>query len=128
MKNTLVIFIILFNIFNSFSQTPEQMLDKMLEIANNKSDKEGAKNIALDLINSKYGDIDNETNFYAQYVISDFYYGKRKFKLALHYFNNLLQFSEVKNIKVEGFRQYLKDIKFKIQNSKDYLSEDNSSE
>ena len=103
------------------------MVDKMIELANNNKGEE-AKKIAIDLLNLKYGAINNESNFFAQYSISDYYYGKSKYKIGLHYFNNLLEFAEKNELTIEGKKQFLKDIKSKIQDLKDFLPDDSTSD
>jgi hypothetical protein len=127
MRKTILITLLIFNAFNSFCQSQKEMADKMFDLTSNNKD-EDAKTIALDLLNLKFGTIDNETNFYAQYVISDYYYGKRKYKIGLQYFNNLLEFAEKNELTIEDKKQLLKDIKSKIKDLKDLLPDDSTSD
>ena len=127
MRKTILIILLIFNVFNTFSQVQEEMIDKMIELANNNKGEE-AKIIALDLLNLKYGAITNESNFFAQYSISDYYYGKRKYKIGLHYFNNLLEFAEKNELTIQDKKQLLKDIKSKVKDLKDFLPDDSTSD
>ena len=127
MRKVVIMILLIFNVLNTFCQVQEEMIDKMIELANNNKGEE-AKIIAIDLLNLKYGAINNESNFFAQYSISDYYYGKRKYKIGLHYFNNLLEFAEKNELTIQDKKQLLKDIKSKINDLKDFLPDDSTSD
>jgi hypothetical protein len=113
-RNLQFIIIILYS-FVSFSQNYKYKLDEMIGHYNDDNNKYLA--IANELLNSKYGKIDNETRFYCEYFLGYELILKDEFKLALDKYKSLLKFCELNTIDdtYGNLRKFIKDIKSRIK-------------
>lgn len=114
MKSLQFIIIILFS-FVSFSQNYKDKLDEMIGYYNDDNNKYSA--IANDLLNNKYGKIDNETRFYCEYFLGYELILKDEFIKALDKYKSLLKFCELNTIDdtYGNLRKCIKNIKSSIK-------------
>lgn len=99
----------------SFSQNFRDKLDQMIEYYDNDDNKYST--IANELLNNKYGKIDNETRFYCEYFLGYELILKDEFKLALDKYKSLLKFCELNTIDdtYGNLRKCIKDIKSRVK-------------
>ena len=114
MKSMRFIVIILFSLF-SYSQSYKVKLDEMIDLFNDENNN--YKNIANELLNNKFGVIDNETKFYCEYFLGCNLINNEEYKNALDNYKELLVFCEKNEIidSYSNLKKCVKDIKSRIK-------------